>query len=355
MADLSSRSPQTTDIDIVSVSTDQPSYIDWSAVFAGTAIASAMSLLLYGFGASVGLYVAQPWATSAETTAGISIAVIVFVALAYIYSLALGSYFTGRMRPRYALDLDECRFRDGANGLVVWAVALVIGAFLASNVVVGATDRLASVGYRTAAGVSSALAPFAERTADTLLRGAEYRSTTAGRGAGPDDAEAAAPASPAAPDGAAAPDEAPATDGAASPQGTGTTAQPAARSTPGAAGSEVRFSLNEQQREQILRIIARALSEGELAEQDKQYLARVLETQFGYTPDAALQTVNREMDSALAQSKAYLEEAKANTAFAGFWTAVVVLLAGLASWWAAALGGSHRDEAEIAAERDYRS
>lgn len=324
-------------IDMIAVSSEQPAYVDWSAVLAGTAIAFAMSLLLYGFGAAVGLYVAQPWTNSEATTTTISIAMLIFVALAYIYSLALGSYFAGRMRPRHSFNSEEAQFRDGANGLVVWAIALILGAVIAGNVLVGTVERVATAGYRTAAGVSSAIAPFAETAVDNMLR----RATTSGpetaggaaagppREAAPGETTGAAPDSPAAPTG--------------TPDVTTRTAAPASNAATSAPTTGNSFTT--QQLEQIGRIVSRSLSAGTVSDNDQQYLANVLETNFGYTPEQALTTVNQQMEQSIQETKAYLTAAKENTAFAGFWSAVVVLLSGLACWWAATLGGTHRDEA----------
>jgi len=319
------------DIEMIAMSTEQPAYVDWSAVLAGTAIATAMSMLLYGFGAAVGLYVAQPWSNSSETTTAISVAAIIFVAIAYIYSLALGSYFTGRMRARHSFNTSEAQFRDGTNGLVVWAIALIVGAVIASNVLVGTADRVATAGYRTAAGVSTAVAPFAETVVDRLLRSPIADQTGAASQEGP-AAEATPATSP-----TASPGEPAEATNAAAPTGSAATNTTAAN---------VDGTLEAQQREQIVRIVSRSLSAGEISDADKQYLANVLESDFGYSPDEATRLVGQNMDQALQETKAFLEEAKETTAFAGFWTAVVVLLAGLASWWAATLGGTHRDESE---------
>lgn len=337
------------EVDVIAMPAEQPSYVDWSAVFAGTAIASAMSLLLYGFGASVGLYVAQPWANAASTTATVSIAVILFVALAYIYSLALGSYFAGRMRPRHSFNADEAKFRDGANGLVVWAIALLVGALIASNVLVGTADRVATAGYQTAAGVSSAVTPFAEAAVDNMMRAPITDQSSKASAVAPEPAqEAGAAATPE--DVAVAPSTAtdgPSESAASRPdQPRNRTNNPGPTSTRTA---DLDFSVSQQQREQIGRIVARSLSQGEMSVGDKRYLANVLESEFGYTPQQALIAVNQNMDQAIKETKSFLVEAKANTAFAGFWTAVVVLLSGLASWWAATLGGAHRDETMIQA------
>jgi hypothetical protein len=45
-------------------------------------------------------------------------------------SFALGGYIAGRVRSSWKTSEDEVEFRDGAHGLLVWALAIVIGAVL---------------------------------------------------------------------------------------------------------------------------------------------------------------------------------------------------------------------------------
>lgn len=346
MAKSANRPVEQTDIDVLSIDTSQPAYIDWSAVIGGTVIASAMSLMLYAFGASIGLYVAQPWAHSETTTTAISMAAIIFVALAYLYSMAMGSYFAGRLRPRHSIGTDEARFRDGASGLVVWAASLLIGVVIASNAVIGTVDRAASATSTAMSGISTAVSPLAQKAVDDLLRAPQTTTTTETAVNNP------APANPAPAPVAEAESEAnPAADNAepAATQTPATTPAPTTVATQQTTTTETPV-LTEQQSDQIFRIVARSLSNGEISDADKAYLSTILERKLGYEPEEAANAVNQKLDAAIAETKETLEEAKETTAFAGFWTAVVVLLSALASWWAASLGGAHRDEAAIAAE-----
>ncbi len=344
MANSANRPVEQTEIDVLSIDTARPAYIDWSAVIAGTAIASAMSLMLYGFGASIGLYVAQPWSHSETTKTVISMAAIIFVALAYLYSLAMGSYFAGRLRPRHAIGTDEARFRDGASGLVVWAASLLVGALIASNAVVGTVDRAAQATSSAASGVSTLVSPLAQKAVDDLLRApaSESNQATTASSAEPANAPPASPAEPAS-------------------EPAATSEEPAAPASPTAAptretivadqsDSNEEVLLSRQLTDQILRMVARSLSDGEISEADKEYLSMILEKKLGYQPEEAAAAVNQKLEAAIAETKKSLEEAKETTAFAGFWTAIVVLLSAVASWWAASLGGAHRDEAAIVAE-----
>ncbi|MGQ0443754.1 MAG: hypothetical protein ACT4O2_01160 [Beijerinckiaceae bacterium] len=107
------------------------SYIEWPAVISGALVASAVSLVLVTFGSAVGLSVASPWPPRAAELERISWIAAAWFAFTYIWSFALGGYLAGRMRP-IAGDAwrSERWFRDGGNGLVVWAIGVVAGTVL---------------------------------------------------------------------------------------------------------------------------------------------------------------------------------------------------------------------------------
>jgi hypothetical protein len=97
---------------------------------AGAVLAAAFSFVLLTFGAAIGLSATSPWPNS-----GMSVKVIatlaVFWALAQqIGSLMAGGYVAGCMRSRWHEAGDEREFRDGLHGGFVWAVAVLISAFL---------------------------------------------------------------------------------------------------------------------------------------------------------------------------------------------------------------------------------
>src|SRR6188472_3713908 len=109
------------------------SYLDWSAIVAGAVVATAISLVLFTFGAALGLGMVSPEEGSVPGRWFAIAAGLWFVCVVVIANIA-GGYLAGRMRRRTGdATPDESDTRDGANGLTVWAVATLIGAMLATS------------------------------------------------------------------------------------------------------------------------------------------------------------------------------------------------------------------------------
>ena len=106
----------------------------WGAVMGGAFVAAAFYLLFLALGAGFGLSVLSPWSNTGASASALVRAAIVWLVGINIVSGALGGYITGRLRTKWALvHTDEVFFRDTANGLMAWAVALVVSVtFLAS-------------------------------------------------------------------------------------------------------------------------------------------------------------------------------------------------------------------------------
>jgi hypothetical protein len=89
-----------------------------------------------------------------------------------VSSFAAGGYLTGRLRRRLGdANADEIEARDGAHGVVVWAVGAVMGGFLAVS---GVTGTLAAVGNGAGAALDAANVQLDDATSYTssaLLRG----------------------------------------------------------------------------------------------------------------------------------------------------------------------------------------
>jgi hypothetical protein len=109
------------------------SYIQWPGVWAGAFVAAGVSFLLITFGSAIGLAVAPlapSWRTASVPFSLLSGLWILAVAIG---SAAAGGYIAGRARATWSVaHTDEVEFRDGVHGLVVWAVALTIGALLSA-------------------------------------------------------------------------------------------------------------------------------------------------------------------------------------------------------------------------------
>jgi hypothetical protein len=124
------------------------SYIHWGPVIAGAVLAAASAFVLMTFAASVGLAVASPSPTWRDASIALAILSGLWILLVAIGSFALGGYLAGRVRSTWSTGTDEIEFRDGAHGLLVWALAIVIAGFLAwatattvSSVTAGGTTQ----------------------------------------------------------------------------------------------------------------------------------------------------------------------------------------------------------------------
>jgi hypothetical protein len=136
-----------------------PMYISWGAVIAGAIAASALTFVLITFGAAIGLAIASPSATWRDTSVALALLSGLWLLLTAIASFALGGYLAGRLRATGdSTTADEVELRDGLHGLLVWGLAILIGAALALGLA------------RTAAApaTSNVLAPTAS-TAEPLL------------------------------------------------------------------------------------------------------------------------------------------------------------------------------------------
>jgi hypothetical protein len=109
--------------------------VSWGAVTGGAFVSAALFLSLLALGAGLGLAAASPWSNSGAAASTLGAAAIVWLIFIEGVSSAMGGYLTGRLRIKWAaIHTDEVYFRDTANGLLAWAVAVVISvAFLASG------------------------------------------------------------------------------------------------------------------------------------------------------------------------------------------------------------------------------
>ena len=109
-----------------------PMYISWGAVIAGAIAASALTFVLITFGAAIGLAIASPSATWRDTSVALALLSGLWLLLTGIASFALGGYLAGRLRATGdSTTADEVELRDGLHGLLVWGLAILIGAALA--------------------------------------------------------------------------------------------------------------------------------------------------------------------------------------------------------------------------------
>ena len=109
-------------------------YVEWTPVIAGAIAAAALSFVLFTFGSSLGIALASSSPSWRDASVTLAVLSGLYVILATMASFGFGGYIAGRLRSRWAAstDTDEVEFRDGIHGLLVWALAVALGALLAS-------------------------------------------------------------------------------------------------------------------------------------------------------------------------------------------------------------------------------
>jgi hypothetical protein len=212
-----------------------------------------------------------------------------------IGSIMLGGYVAGRMRSRWHEPGHEAEFRDGLHGALVWAVAVLISAFLVFTTAGVAASTGADIAGKAAGSLVSTTDPM-DAVLDTML------GPTA-------TAQAAAPSAPAA--------------------GPPTAARP--RAANAAAGDGTRA--------EVSRILASSVASGSITSENRTQLAQLVAQRTGVSQQEA----ERRVDAAVNAARAAADKARRAAILTGFVTAAGLLLSLAAGWWAAMRGGHHRD------------
>lgn len=301
------------------------SYVDWSAILAGSATAAAIATLMAGFGAALGLS-----AVSVEPGEGsVNVAMVigaVFLVLTLVASYGAGGYIAGRMRRRVdQASADEVSVHDGLNGLAVWAVGTLVTVMLLTNAAGNVVSAAGSVASTAATAAGSAVGGMAQGALSAA--------------------------------------------GAAMPENAGANAMSFVtdtllRTTPDATTPAEPGETSRQ----VAGIFGNYMTTGEISDADRAYLETAVAAETGLTPaevstrvDAALATAEAQR----AEAEKMVEEAKqtaidvAETArisaiLTAFLLTAAALVAAAAATVAAVRGGLHRDEGRVFAGLSYR-
>ncbi|HSI25177.1 MAG TPA: hypothetical protein VK952_06100 [Methylotenera sp.] len=112
------------------------SAVSWGAIFAGAAVAAALSLILLMLGAGLGLTTVSPWANQGFSAATFGISTIVWITVTQILAAGMGGYLAGRLRTKWdGVHSDEVFFRDTAHGFLAWSVATLATAALLTSLI----------------------------------------------------------------------------------------------------------------------------------------------------------------------------------------------------------------------------
>lgn len=275
----------------VAPSDSDRSYIDWPAIFAGTVLATAISFVLLTFGSAIGLSLTSAYEGRGMSLFWFAIAAGLWVLWVQISSFMAGGYLTGRMRRRnYDATEHESDIRDGSHGLVMWGLAVLLGALVAFSGVSAVVSTATGAATTVAAGAAAGAAGNADElmpSGDSLLVDRLLRSSNPSGQAGAGD-----------------------------------------------------------NRGEVGRIIEGALSDGELADADRQYLASVVSARSGLTQEEAQARVDEtwaQAQEAKATAEAAAETARRIGLVAAFLTAASLFASAIGAYYGATLGGNHRD------------
>jgi hypothetical protein len=111
--------------------TTRPAFFQWSSIFGGALVAAGCFFVTTAFATAVGLAVSSASPTWRDTSVGLVVLSGAWIVLTAIGSFALGGYIAGRTRLTWQTNADDIHFRDGIYGLIVWALAIVLGVALA--------------------------------------------------------------------------------------------------------------------------------------------------------------------------------------------------------------------------------
>ncbi len=263
-------------------------YIDWGVIVAGAVFSAALSFVLLTFGSAIGLSLGSAESGEGVSLAWISIASGIWFIWVMVSAFAAGGYCAGRLRrPVRDAAADEIETRDGAHGLIVWALGILLGAVLAAG-------GIFSLAGSAASGLGSATSTLAETAGDAITGNLDAIGDGLLRSGGADAATAR-----------------------------------------GVDGSDIGA------------VLMSAVQGDGLAEQDRAWLVDTLASRTGLEPEA----VEAQIDAAYAEAQqAYdaaidaAETARVAAAIAAFVIAATLMVGAGAAWLGATTGGKHRDD-----------
>jgi hypothetical protein len=252
-------------------------YVQWGPVFAGAVAAAALALVLHSFAGAVGVSVSSTAPTWRDASTALVLLSGLYLILVALASYGLGGYVAGRARvPLGSGTPDEVEFRDGAHGLLVWAIATLLTGLLAFGAVQALTRLAAPAGGQAGASTSVGSENLVAYDLDRLFRS----------------------------------DRRPAES-------------------------------DEQIRAEAGRILLTTAGHRGLAAEDRAYLVRLVAGRTGLAPADA----ERRVDDVVARARDNIRRARRGAVILGFMAGAAALVGAAAAWFAAAMGGRHRDGA----------
>lgn len=109
------------------------SRVEWGAIFGGSAVTTALGLILLAFGAALGLSVASPYDGEGLSPVAFAVAAGLYLLWAQLMCFYVGGYITARLRsPDVNTTEHETDVRDGLHGVIVWGVSVIAAGVVAT-------------------------------------------------------------------------------------------------------------------------------------------------------------------------------------------------------------------------------
>lgn len=273
------------------------SAVSWPAIFAGAFAAAAASLLLVALGSGLGLASVSAWPGHGASATTFTVLTAIWIIVVQWLASGLGGYLTGRLRTKWVgTHTHEVFFRDTAHGFATWAVATLMVAGLLGS----AASSIVGTGIRAAATATSGESQAASDSgAHELTNSSRLSSSVA-----PYDVDLLFRSTR--PDTASMADE----------------------------------------RAEATRILARAVTTGDVPATDRGYLAELVAARTGSSRDDALRRVDdviTRVKAAEVKARQAADAARKAGAQASIFTALSMLIGAFIACIAAALGGRRRD------------
>ncbi len=274
--------------------------LSWSGVIAGAFTAIAVSIILVSLGSGIGFTMVSPYSISSSSAETLTILGALWLVFSQAVGFATGGYVAGRLRrDPTAVRNGEVTFRDGAAGVTVWAIGVVVSILFIAAIANKASNAAGEAGLAALSGQTPSMDYFT----DTLLR-----------------------PNPQPPAGSASPATTP-----------GVGMMVTESRTPSANGSA------NSQRLQISRILLTSLGPSGMSNDDRSYLVQTVGAQTGISQDEA----QRRVDDVTSRIKQAAESARKAAAYLSFWTFMSLLFGAVCAALGGILGGDLRDEIAI--------
>ena len=128
---------------IAPVAADSTIDLHWGGIIAGAICASALAFVLHAFAGAIGMSLSSTAPTWRDSSSVLVLLPGLYLVLAALASYSFGAYIAARLRAPSTGTPELTEFRDGIDGLLVWALATLLTGLIALAIV-QSTARLAT-------------------------------------------------------------------------------------------------------------------------------------------------------------------------------------------------------------------